>query len=121
MAYFFILPAFVIWLLFALGAVGLTKSASPLAAAYPYVWRVSLWASIGVLVANALLIALLALGFVALEGTGGDPANDAPIRFIFGLSAVVGPILVSAAGWFTGALLGTYLAHRHVSLKAQIA
>lgn len=114
MLYFIILPAFALWLVLATLAVGVTKSVPRIAFAFPFVWRISLWATIGFVVANAVLVVLLTGGFFAIDRQpsaateGGDT-----MRILWGVGAVVGPIIVSTAGWLLGAVMGAALSLRH--------
>jgi hypothetical protein len=113
MLYFIIIPAFVLWLAAAALAVGVTKSVPRIAYAFPYVWRVSLWATLGFIAANALLIALLAGGSFALdEASSEKTASGGAMRMVWGVGALAGPLVASAAGWFFGAVFGAALSLR---------
>lgn len=110
MPYFFLLPAFIAWLLLS-GAITLTARRLPsLKPWYPYVMRVSVWATIGTLTANLILISLLALGVRSLDGLQTGTTVHDGLQVIWGLSAIFGPFAVSALGWIGGAGLGMYLA-----------
>jgi hypothetical protein len=66
----------------------------------------------GTLLANVVLISLLALGvktFGSLQN--GLPVHDG-LQVMWGLSALLGPFAVSAVGWIGGACFGMYLALR---------
>lgn len=110
MLYFVILPAFAFWLVLATLAVAITKFVPRVAFAFPFVWRICVWATLGFVVANALLVLLLAGGFMAIDrhesapGEGGDV-----LRILWSLGAVVGPLVASAAGWLSGAVIGAAL------------
>jgi hypothetical protein len=112
MAYFILLPAFLGWLLVC-GAVTLTTRCMPsLGHWYPYLVRVYVWASVGAITANLVLIALLALGmqFVGSLQTGSAIRNS--VQVMWGMSALLGPFAVSAFGWIGGACVGVYLARQ---------
>jgi hypothetical protein len=116
MAYFLILPAFVLWLIVAGVAVLVVKSVPAFSVAYPYVWRIALWATVGLIAANAVLVALLALGFVALgDGTAPASAGHDAFQLLWGLTAIGGPVIASALGWLVGAVLGLALAYRNMT------
>ena len=114
MLYFVILPAFAFWLVVATLAVCIAKSVPRVAFAFPFVWRICLWATLGFVVANALLILLLAGGFLALgrqpsvPTQGGDAA-----RILLGVGTVVGPLVASVGGWLFGAVVGAALSLSH--------
>ena len=110
MTYFLLLPLFLLWLICAIAATAATRFVSQLNQLFPYVWRVSLWATIGCVLANATLLWMLSL----MERAGaplfmGSFAEQA-LQLTFGLALLAGPLLASAAGWSAGALLGALLA-----------
>ncbi|MES2018195.1 MAG: hypothetical protein V4484_17040 [Pseudomonadota bacterium] len=111
MAYVFILLAFVLWLLFAAAAMLTTRLTPRLATVYPYAWRVSLWGTVGFLVANAMLLGLLALGFMAMDTRHPAPSltQDAA-KIAWALAALGGPFIASALGWMAGCPFGVLLA-----------
>jgi hypothetical protein len=111
MAYFVVVPAFVLWLLIAAAAIIAIRAVPRLTSAYSYVLRISIWATIGVVAANALLICLLTLGFGALERTEPLPSTAHDIlRVAWGLAAIGGPIIASGLGWIAGCTIGADLA-----------
>jgi hypothetical protein len=114
MLYFIVIPAFVLWLVAAAMAVGMTKAVPRIAYAFPYVWRVSLWATLGFIAANALLIVLLAGGMFALDGASTEKTvSGGAVRMLWGVGALAGPLVASATGWFFGAVFGAALSLRH--------
>jgi branched-subunit amino acid permease len=113
MTYFLILPAFVLWLIVAGTAALVARLVPALSVAYPYVWRIALWATAGLIAANAALVALLALGFVALgDGMAPSSAGHDAFQLLLGLTAIGGPVVASALGWLVGAVLGFALGYR---------
>ena len=111
MAYFFILPAFIVWLIIGMVSLAALRT-RPI---YPYAWRILLWSSVGFVIANVLFMIAVA-GAAVLVGPGPAEAErtagrDA-LQLFFGLSAVVGPILASLAGWAVGTGAGILLARR---------
>ena len=113
MAYFLILPVFVIWVLFACAAIVATRSFPSLSGAFPSVWRIALWATVGVVAANAALVLLLTVGFATI-GSSAPPesAGRDVFQFVWGLTAIGGPLLASLLGWVAGAGLGAVFALR---------
>jgi hypothetical protein len=111
MAYFVVVPAFVLWLLMAAAALVATRAVPRLTSAYSYVLRISIWGTVGFVGANALLICLLALGFGALERTESSQstAHDF-LQMAWGLAAIGGPVIASGLGWIAGCILGAALA-----------
>lgn len=119
MAYFIVLPAFLAWLFIAFGVLLALRIRAPSWRGRPYVFHASLWASIGVLLANALLVACLALG-VGLLSSGTEAEAQRPgqglFQVVWGALAILGPFLASAIGWGLGLLVGVLVAHgRHQS------
>lgn len=114
MLYFIILPAFALWLVLAAVAVCITKSVPRVAFAFPFVWRISLWATLGFVIANAVLILFLAGGFSAVgtQPSAGTEGGGA-LHILWGVAAIAGPIIASAAGWLVGAAVGAALSLRH--------
>lgn len=111
MTYFFILPAFVVWLIIGVAFLVFVRT-RPL---YPYAWRVVLWSSVGFVITNVLLLIVVA-GAMALMGPAPAEAErtmgrDA-LQLIVGLGAFVGPVFASLLGWVAGAGAGVLLARR---------
>lgn len=113
MLYFIIVPAFALWLVVATVAVGITKSVPRIAYAFPYVWRISLWATLGFIGANALLVLLLTGGLFALDEPSSQvTAGGGAARILWGVGAVAGPLVASAVVWFFGGVIGVALSMR---------
>lgn len=112
--YFIVFSAFVGWLLVAFALLLALRLKARGWSGRPYVFQAVLWASIGVLVANALLVALLALG-VGLFPSGPEAEaqslGQGLLRFVWGALAILGPFLASAVGWFAGLFTGLFIAH----------
>lgn len=115
MAYFIILP---VWVLVLLGMAALTVATrmvprwSPI---FPYAWRVLLWSSVGFLVANALLW----LGEAAIVGAGrpadAEQSGPAALQAALGLALILGPVIASMAGFGTGTGVALFLARRRAA------
>lgn len=119
MAYFLIFPAFCGLLLIVSGlSVLVARSVPAFSVAYPYVWRIVLWASVGLIAANIVLVTFLALGFFALgDGMAPASAGYGAFQLLWALTAIVGPVIASAFGWLVGAVFGLGLAyHRGTEL-----
>ena len=78
----------------------------------PFAWRMWLWGTIGLLAANALLIAILIpmLSGVAIV-RGPAPSGDVRAALLRGLT-ILGPLVVSVVGVLLGTGLGFRLANR---------
>jgi hypothetical protein len=109
-AYFFVLPAFFLWLIIAGALVVATKRISRIHSAYSIVWRISLWGTLGFIAANALFIVLLISGFSALDVSSASPSFiHNTLQFLFGLIAIGGPVIASFLGWLVGVMVGAVL------------
>jgi hypothetical protein len=106
--YFLMVLAFIGWLVLAAAATLATRYVPALSAAYPYAWRIALWASAGIVAANAALAAILFLSHAALPPGGA-------LQLTWGMAAVLGPLLVSPAGWLAGAVIGAVQAMRRTA------
>ncbi|MES3023475.1 MAG: hypothetical protein V4857_18070 [Pseudomonadota bacterium] len=109
MAYFIILPVFVVWLMVAGVAMAACRLIPSFADAWQYVWRVALWATVGFVAANAVLWLFLipALGPMPSKTVGGGL-----LHYIRALVAIGGPLLVTPIGWSIGSAVGLFLGYR---------
>lgn len=109
MAYFIILPAFILWLVIASIALVVVRRSRRYPHAFSYAWRFCLWSTIGFVVANVLLVGILAGAFILMGPASGERTigRDA-LQLIVGIGGMVGPILASLAGWLAGGLLGAF-------------
>ena len=112
MTYFLVLPFFVLWLVFATGATVATRLVPQLQPLFPYAWRISLWASVGCVLVNAILMWLWTTmpHAVAAPATGTLEKDASQLALL--LVVFAGPVLGSVTGWLAGALLGIALAYR---------
>ena len=108
MLYFFILPLFVLALVFMTCATLAARFFEPLNGLYPFAWRILLWSSIGFLLANSLMIGL----FFIPGAAGWQGANQPidPVKYSFLALLFLGPVVASLVGFFGGSLLGLWLA-----------
>jgi hypothetical protein len=118
MPYAFALAGFA--LLFALGAIGTASSFlfASLRGLQPYAWRAWLWGSIGFLVANALLLAIIAYPLMHVGIVGNPGGRTDVLGMILGAAVVFGPMAASALGITIGALVGCYFGKRKVGVSA---
>jgi hypothetical protein len=103
----------ILLLLAVTGSVGTlaTLAISSLRPIFPVVWRMWLWGTIGVIVANAALVAVLVPSLSGIGiAHGPPPFQDRRTGFIRDL-LVVGPLVVSVVGL----LLGTQFGFRRAS------
>ena len=112
MLYFFILPAFLLWLVVAAGSVVLAKSVKDLQPALPYVWRICLHATLGFLIANIMFIVALWIGSDAMKEATSEPKGGGLLQAMIGVAVILGPVVASAIGWFCGAVTGFLFAFR---------
>jgi hypothetical protein len=120
MPYTFALAGFA--LLFSLGVLITAMSflLGSLRGLRPYAWRALLWGSIGFLVANALLLAILAypLTHMGVAGTSGGATDF--LSIILGAAVVFGPLVASGFGIIVGALTGCYLGRRKLAVSEAV-
>ncbi len=110
MTYFLVLPLLVMWLLAAAGATAATRMIPQLNHLFPWAWRISLWATLGCIVGNAILLLLLSNAHhLGLPSDMGSFADEL-FKLGMGLTVLLGPIFVSAVGWIAGAIIGALLA-----------
>ena len=111
MTYFFIFPAFLVYLLFSVILLIVTAIVEPAKKLFPYAWRAFLGSVLGFITANALLWAsFITLGIIL---NYVNPPNQ--IREILivppGLALFLGPIPVSIIGIVSGIISGFVWAH----------
>jgi hypothetical protein len=107
MPYFFILPAFILYVLAMSIAVAVASLYRPAAFLRPYAVAVLIWSSVG-FIASAILYALaLVLSVQAMDrATGRDPSIAG--RVAMGGMIFVAPFVVSAAGLLGGTMVGVW-------------
>ena len=119
MPYFIILPLFVLAVVGLSAATVVVACVPRLRPTLPIVWRVLLWSSLGVVLAN---IPVFGLYFVPLllERTHMTPAEGSGMSYLkYGLVAglLVGPFIASAAGFVGGSYVGVSLARRKIGKR----
>ncbi len=111
MTWFLVLPFFLLWLVMAAGATAAARFVPQLHHLFPYVWRISLWATIGWVAASAALFGLLHL----MDGAGplfeAGSVGEQLFHVTVALAMFAGPFLACAVGWSLGVLLGIVLAY----------
>jgi hypothetical protein len=110
MPYFFLIPAFAVWLMLSAAAVLACRFWGPARKLLPYVWRLCAGASVGVLIAHALLWAGI-MAAARLAGSAPGQPHQALALLMAG-ALFIGPFAVTVLGWFAGALTGFVLALR---------
>lgn len=111
MIYFFLLPLFVAWIAFALCIVFIARRWATLKPFSSSIQGVCVGATIGMLLANAILAALLLLTSTRLPPHSAGIVSNA-VNFAWAFTAVIGPLPATVAGWLVGALGGVWLAYR---------
>jgi hypothetical protein len=107
-------------LFLALGAIATASSFlfASLRGLRPFAWRAWLWGSIGFLVTNALLLAILAYPLTHIGvAHSPDGSTDVP-GMILGAAVVFGPLVASASGILIGVLLGCFFGRRKLAVSA---
>ena len=112
MTYFIVIPLFAAWLAVCLGVSLMLRIRSPEWRGRRYFFHASLWSSVGIVVANILLITGLDLG-LQLMNNGGDSEGvfQTLSRLVWAVSAFLGPLVVSVAGWAVGIVVVLAIAH----------
>ncbi|MGE5189623.1 MAG: hypothetical protein ACM3NF_06155 [Gemmatimonadota bacterium] len=88
------------------------RVAPPLRPLFPFAWRIFLWSTVGVLVANGAVLLLFLVPAPPSSGPAGGPgASDA---WKIGLAAglLLGPVAATALGFVAGSTFGVFLALR---------
>jgi hypothetical protein len=81
----------------------------------PYAWRIWLWGSIGFVVSNALLFALLYRALTHISVSGVESPHRKVSDLLIDVAIDFGPVVVSAVGVVGGSVVGSYLARRKTS------
>jgi hypothetical protein len=115
MAYFIVLPLFFAWLIVSFIALTVVRVKAPEWRGRNYLFHASIWSSVGVLAANAFLIASLWFGANFIGASSGNEATLQNFaRIVWGVAAILGPLFASAIGWFVGMLVGLVIAHGRI-------
>ena len=113
MTYFVVLLLFLAWLVVSFIALIVLRVKWPEWRGRFYFFHAVLWSSLGILVANALLIVGLWLGFPLIDSSNNPQSIfQNLVRAVWGVSAIIGPLLASAGGWGIGILVGLVVAYR---------
>jgi hypothetical protein len=116
MPYDFALAGFALF--FALGAIGTASSFlfASLRGLRPYAWRAWLWGSIGFLVTNVVLLAIIVYSLMHVGIAGNSDSRTEFLGMILGAAVVYGPSAASALGIVIGTLAGCYFGKRKVTV-----
>ena len=103
-----------------LGAIGTASSflVASLRSLRPYAWRAWLWGSVGFLVANAILFAIIAYSLMHVGVAGNSDSRTESLGMIIGATVVYGPSAASALGVIVGVLTGCYFGKRKAAVHA---
>ena len=85
---------------------------SPMRGLLAFAWRMWLWGSVGFVIGNAILLAILFPFFSGIGIARGAPPHPDVLGFVFLGLALFGPVLFSSAGVILGCLYGWRLARR---------
>jgi hypothetical protein len=119
MPYFFIAPAFVFYVVLGGMLVVACRVIDSLRRFSSYVWRIWLWGGIGVVVGNALLVAILYVPLTHIGVSGSAKSSHDIVGIIVGVAVLLGPFVASAFGLLVGAAAGAYLAWR-INRRGQV-
>jgi len=113
--YAFALLAAVIFTLAGAVATLATAFFSPLRNLLGFAWRMWLWGSVGFIIGNVVLLAIL-FPFLSNVGiAGGAPRHPDVLGFILLGLTLLGPLLFSSVGVILGCLYGWLLARRRMA------
>lgn len=111
MAYFSLLPIFMIWMLLATATVLITRSKPSLRHIFPIALSIAVWSSVGFIGTNLAFVLVIWLGSLLLEGSNEGSLHQF-LQLVFGLLILGGPIVSSAIGWAGGFVLGLALNYK---------
>ena len=80
-----------------------------------FAWRMWLWGSIGLIIGNLLLLAILFPLFSGVGIAGGASPRTDVLGFVLLGLVLFGPLLFSSAGVILGSWYGWRLARRHTA------
>jgi membrane protein YqaA with SNARE-associated domain len=102
MTFITIVAVFFIWLLLAIVSTVASRFLSLLRPAYPYLWRISLWSSIGLFISSAVFVLPLLFGVVIF-------AESLQPNTMINMS-----LIGCSAGCLLGVIIGIVLAQRKI-------
>ena len=88
---------------------------SPFKHLLAFAWRMWLWGSIGFIIANVILLAILFPFISGIGIAGGAPRHPDLLGFVELGLVLFGPLLFSSAGVILGSWYGWRLARRHTA------
>ena len=110
--------------MFAFATTLVLRAKAPKWRGRPYVGHAFLWATVGMVLANALLIATLCLGATLMPAMAQrEGFIPSAIRLIWVAAAVLGPFFASLGGWLFGLAAGLLIASGRArsSVRAEAA
>lgn len=116
MPYVFALLEAVVFTMAGAAATLTTAFFSPFKYLLAFAWRMWLWGSVGFVIANVILLAILFHFFSGIGIAGGAPPQHPDVlgSVLLGL-VLFGPLLFSTAGVILGSWYGWRLARRHTA------
>ena len=116
--YFIIIPVFACALVCMTCAALASRFIERLRPVYPFAWRVLLGSTLGFVVANGVMLALVLLA-VQHDGTAdAEQAGDAA-KLSFAAALFFGPVIASLLGFIGGSILGVWFAISSRSRRPQ--
>ncbi len=117
MPYFFVLPALGGVVLLLGGFAVACRAAPTLRPLFPFAWRILLWSTVGVLVANGAVFLLYLVPVFAPEEIAADHGARGLLKVFLAAGLLVGPLVASALGFMVGSTFGVYQALRALREK----
>ncbi len=119
MPYFFVLPIVGLVVLL-LGGFAIACRATPsLRPLFPFAWRILVWSTAGVVVANAAVFLLYLVPAFAPEELAAAQGAGGLLKIFLAAGLLVGPLVATALGFMVGSTVGVYLALRALRRKGR--
>src|SRR5512145_2605335 len=77
---------------------------------FPFAWRILLWSTVGIVVANGAVLLLFLVPALAPAGSPGDARGASKTGL--GIGLLLGPFVATALGFMAGSTFGVFLALR---------
>lgn len=112
MPYFFV-AAVIAGVVVLLGGLSVACRVVPsLRPLFPFAWRILLWSTAGVVVANGAVLLLFLAPLLAPPGAPGDPGGQGGLRIGLAVGLLIWPFVATALGFMAGSTFGVFLALR---------
>lgn len=96
-----------------LGGFAIACRAAPsLRPLFPFAWRILLWSTVGVVVANAAVLLLFLVPAFAPAGAPEGSGAQGALKIGLAVGLLLGPFIATALGFMAGSIFGVFLALR---------